>query len=488
MIDDATRAEIRRLFFGEHFKIGTIAAQMGLHHDTVRRAIDTDKLASRGKARPSALDPYIGFMRETLERYPRLTGTRLHQMLKARGYAGSAVQVRRKIRQLDLRPQPREAFFRLETLPGEQGQCDWGHFGSIRVGQTTRKLFALIIVLSWSRAIWAYFSLDQTLPSVIRGHKAAFAAFGGVPRTILYDNMKTVVLERDGDAIRFHPRFLQLSAHYLFAAHPCRPARANEKGKVERAIRYLRDSFFAGRHFADLDDVRRQFGSWRDHVAHRRQCPADETVTVAEALEAERPKLLALPVHGLDDADTRVTVARKQPYVVLDTNHYSIPWELVGKPVTLSATEDQVRILDGPDVVASHVRCWDRKQTVTDPAHLAGLSDFKRKAQSLCGRALLIDAVPQARALYQDLQARNEALGPHTRRLLGLLDDYGADLVAQAIERAIERGTPRADSVAYILERDVQRPAQPRLTPRFESDEAGELTIHNHRLEDYDDI
>lgn len=281
MIDDARRAEIRRLFFGEHFKIGTIASQLGLHHDTVRRAIDTDKLASRGKARPSALDPYVDFMRETLQRYPRLTGTRLHQMLQNRGYEGSAIQVRRKIRQLALRPRPKEAFFRLETLPGEQGQCDWGHFGTIRVGQAERKLFALVIVLSHSRAMHAYFSLDQTLPSVIRGHKAAFEAFGGVPRTILYDNMKTVVLERDGDFIRFHPRFLQLSAHYLFAAHPCRPARGNEKGKVERQIRYLRDSFFAGRHFADLQDVRTQFARWKADIAHRRTCPADETMTVA---------------------------------------------------------------------------------------------------------------------------------------------------------------------------------------------------------------
>lgn len=181
-------------------------------------------------------------------------------------------------------------------------------------------------------------------------------------------------------------------------------------------------------------------------------------------------------------------VARKQPYVVLDTNHYSIPWQLVGKPVTVSATEEEVRILHEADVVACHPRSWDRKQIISDPAHLEGLRDYKRKAQSLTGRALLFDAVPKARVLYQDLQQRNEALGPHTRRLLGLLEDYGPELVSKAVERAIERGTPRADSVAYILERDFGRPIQQELTPRFESEEAGELTIRNHRLEDYDDI
>jgi transposase len=433
MIDEATAAKIRRYYFGEHFKIGTICAQLGLHHDVVERVINLDGLATRGTARPSALDPYVDFMRETLERYPKLTGTRLHEMLRLRGYKGSAIQVRRRIRKLNLRPRVREAFFRLDTLPGEQGQCDWGHFGTIRVGGAERKLSALVIVLSWSRAIHCYFSLDQTLPSVIRGHREAFEAFGGVPRTILYDNMKTVVLEREGDAIRFHPRFLQLSSHYLFAAHPCGVARGNEKGKVERAIRYLRDSFFAGRHFADLEDVRSQFVSWRDRVAHQRRCPSKSELTVADALIEERDKLLLLPIHPFDDADTRPVFAEKQPYVIVDTNRYSIPWKHVGKPLTLSTTEHEVRILEGFELIATHKRSWERKQIITDSKHLEGLSGFKRKAQSLSGRALVLEAVPLAEALYQDLLSRNESLGSHTRRLLELIDEYGS--VARPPER-----------------------------------------------------
>lgn len=487
MIDDKKRAEIRRLFFGEHFKVGTISAQLGVHHSVVKRVINTDNMVSNTLIRPSALDPFVGFMEETLTRYPRLTGTRLHQMLKDRGYGGSVNQVRRRIRQLDLRPVPKEAFFRLETLPGEQGQCDWGHFGKISVGNTQRNLSAFVIILSWSRAIHVYFSLDQTLPSVIRGHAASFAYFGGVPRTILYDNMKTVVLERDGDSIRFHPRFMHLAGHYLFAAHPCRPARANEKGKVERAIRYLRDSFLAGRHFANLEDVRRQFETWRVEVAHKRRCPADETLTVAEALKLEREKLLPLPTHSINDAETRATVAKKQPYVALDTNLYSIPWELVQKPLTLSATEDQVRVIFEGEVVACHRRSWDRKQVFTDPNHLEGLSEFKRKAQSLSGRALVCDAVPEAEKLYELLLQRNESTGYHTRRLLKLVETWGPQIVALAVEQALLKNTPRADSVAYILEREFASNTPP-LPARFESKDAHTLSIKNHKLEDYDDI
>jgi transposase len=188
MISDEMRVRIRRLFFGEHWKVGTIAEQLGVHHETVRRAIDVDRLVARGNARPSDLDPFLDFIREQLKRYPKLTGTRVHEMLSARGYRGSVSQVRRRIRQLSLRPTPlSEAYFRLVTLPGEQAQVDWAHLGSIRVDLYERPLFALVMVLSWSRAVHAYFSLDQKFPSVLRGHVEAFSTFHGVPREILYD-------------------------------------------------------------------------------------------------------------------------------------------------------------------------------------------------------------------------------------------------------------------------------------------------------------
>lgn len=488
MIDEKTAAEIRRLFFGEHFKVGTISAQLGVHHSVVRRVIGTDTMVSRGAVRPSALDPYVGFMRETLERYPKLTGTRLHQMLVARGYEGTAITVRRRIRQLGLRPTAKEAFFRLETLPGEQGQCDWGHFGTIRVGNTERKLFALVIVLSWSRAMDVYFSLDQALPSVIRGHAKAFEYFGGVPRTILYDNMKTVVLERRGQAIRYQPRFLHLASHYLFDPKPCRPARANEKGKVERTIRYLRDSFLAGREFVDLDDLRHQFDRWRIEVAHRRTCQADRSLTVAQALEKERPRLLDLPDHRVDDALTRAVVARKQPYVRLDTNLYSVPWGLIGESMTLSATEDQVRVIHQGQVVACHTRCWERHRVMTESSHLQGLADYKRGAASLSGRDLVCHAVPQAAALFEALLERNESTGYHTRRLLKLIDLWGADTVAKAVTRALLRKTPGADSVAFILERDFGHDTPPTIASQFERTDVHRLSIKNHDLEDYDDL
>src|SRR4030095_1983533 len=174
MISLLQRAEMRRLFYAEHWPIGTIAEALGVHNAHARRA-----------------------------QYPRLPPPRLFAMLQDRGYPGSVIQVRRYVR--TVRPAARaEAFFRLETLVGEQGTVAWGNFGAIQIGRTRRVLSCFVLVLSWSRAVYARFALDQTLESFLRGHVEAFAALGGVPRTRLYDNLKSVVLERFGEHIRFH--------------------------------------------------------------------------------------------------------------------------------------------------------------------------------------------------------------------------------------------------------------------------------------------
>jgi transposase len=229
MIALELHAQIRRLFYAEHWRIDTIAAQLGVHHDTAHRAVESERFIRPGaQIRPSQLDPYKAFLAATLEQYPRLRATRLWAMVRDRGYPGSAIQVQRYVR--TVRPAARaEAYLRLDTLAGEQAQVDWGNFGQIRIGSTTRSLSCFVLVLSWSRACYARFALDQTLESFLRGHVEAFAALEGVPRTILYDNLKSVVLERVGDHIRFHPRLLELAGHYHFAPQPCAVARGNEK-------------------------------------------------------------------------------------------------------------------------------------------------------------------------------------------------------------------------------------------------------------------
>jgi transposase len=490
MISPELHAQIRRLFFAEHWRFNTIAAQLGVHHDTVRRAVESERFIRPGtQVRPSALDPFKAFITTTLEQYPRLRATRLWAMVRERGYPGSAIQVSRYVR--TVRPAARaEAFLRLETLAGEQAQVDWGNFGPIRVGATTRLLSCFVLVLSWSRACYARFALDQTLESFLRGHVEAFAALQGVPRTILYDNLKSVVLERVGDHIRFHPHVLELAGHYHFAPQPCAVARGNEKGRVERMIGFLRHAFFAARPFSSVADLNTQLTRWIAEVAHARPVPGRREQRVAEALAEEQARLLPLPEHPFPCDLLRAVHSGKTPYIRFDGNDYSIPHTLIRRPLTLVASEQTVRLLDGATEVARHARSYAREQRVEDDAHLAALVAEKRHAHELRGRDRLRAACPQAEAFLDALAVRGHPLASETTRLLRLLDQAGAAALDAALAEAVTRGAISAASVAHVLEHrrrarhqppllDLVLPADPRVR---------DLRVTPHALSAYDTL
>lgn len=254
MNDAELEAEIRRLHFAEHWSAGTIASNLTVHPDRVRRVLHLNERQPPAP-RPRQIDPFLPMVNEILERYPRLRATRIHLMLRERGFGGSARQVRRVVR--ELRPRRAEAFLLLRAFPGEEAQADWADFGLIPVGGTERRLSAFVMALSFSRALYVEFFLDQKIESFLLGHRRAFEYFGGVPRSVRIDNLRSAVLERRGSDVRFHPRYLELAGWYHFEPRPCRPARGNEKGRVERSIGFLRESFFAARTVTTVPDLNR---------------------------------------------------------------------------------------------------------------------------------------------------------------------------------------------------------------------------------------
>ena len=483
-------ARIRRLHFAEHWKVGTIAAELALHHDTVRRALALERVTGVGVARvrPTQLDAYKPFLLSVLEQHPRLTATRLHHMAEARGYAGSAIQVRRWVR--TVRPGPKaEAFLRRTTLPGEEAQVDWGHFGKVAVGNTHRALYCFVLVLGHSRGMYARFFLDMALESFLAGHVRAFEALGGVPRALLYDNLKSVVLERAGDAIRFHPRLLELAGHYHFAPRPCAPYRGNEKGKVERTIRYLRDSFFAARAFNGLDDLNAQLARWTQDIAHARTVPGDAGGrTVQQALEDERPRLLPLPANAFPTDVVRPVTSGKTPYVRFDGNDYSIPHTLVRRALTLVASDTRVRLVDGVHEVASHARTYDKGRTLEAPGHLAALAAQKARAHELRGRDRLRAECPHAEAFLYALSERDVSLSHHTGQLMKLLERHGARALDAALAEALARGALGAPSVAHLLDQGTRRRREkPPLAAVLSDDpRIAASRVVPHNLTDYD--
>jgi transposase len=484
-------ARVRQLYFGEHWKVGTIASELGLHADAVKRALETPRFGNRVEAlRPSMLDPFKPFVLATLDQHPRLRSSRLLQMLQGRGYKGGVATLRRYV--ATVRPASlSEGFLALETLPGEQGQVDWAHCGKLRVGEALRPLLLFVMVLSFSRRIFARFFLDAQMDNFRRGHVEAFEHFGGVPRELLYDNLKSVVLDRVGEHVRFHPQVLELASHYCYAPKPCAVYRGNEKGKAERAIQYMRTSFLEARDYRDLDDLNSQLQGWNRQVADVRLHPTDvEKRSVSECFEQEQPCLLPLPEHSFECDRVLPKRSGKRPYLRFDGNDYSIPHTLVRKPVTLVTSDKVVRVLDGDKLVAQHARCYDRRRRIEDPAHLQGLIDHKRAARQVTGRDRILSVSKHADGFYQQLALRGANIGAVTSRLLRLLDTYGAQTLDYALGEALSREAIGASAIAHLCEqrrrqqrRLVPLPPEPALHPRI-----AQLRVVSHDLHSYDSL
>lgn len=490
MIDAELDAEIRRLHYAEHWKAGTIASNLAVHPDAVRRALGLDqKKAPAPRPRPRLIDPFLPLVRETLERYPRLRATNIHAMLCARGFTGSARQVRRVVR--GLRPRTAEAFLLLRAFPGEEAQADWADFGLITVGRAQRRLSAFVMTLSYSRALYVEFFLDQKSESFLLGHRRAFEQFGGVPRAVRIDNLRSAVLERRGTEVRFHPRYLELAGWYHFQPRPCRPARGNEKGRVERSIGYLRESFFAGRTVTTVSDLNRAVWRWCDQVAGGRRWPDDPQRSVAEVFEEEQSRLLALPQHPLEIAHQCMVASGKTIYVRFDGNDYSIPPSVLGKDLSLLATDTLIRLLDGPVEIARHRRSWDRGERVTDPAHAQAVLAQKSRGLGHSARTPLEIAVPEVTAFvdaaFADGQHGTVAI---LNRLGSLLPLYGSAALAAALREALSRGTPTLASVDYLIEqqRRLARRHPPLPVDLGQRPDLAALHVSPHALDDYDQL
>ncbi|RZF23475.1 IS21 family transposase, partial [Paraburkholderia sp. UYCP14C] len=265
----------------------------------------------------------------------------------------------------------------------------------------------------------------------------------------------------------------------------------NEKGRVERAIRFARESFFAARKYADLDDLNAQAAQWCAGVAADRPCREDPAITVREAFEREKPSLLALPENPYPCELPLAVTAGKTPYVRFDLNDYSIPHTHVRRTLTVRADPHQVRILDGADIVAEHARSYDRGAQIEIATHIDALVEHKREARHHRGLDHLAHAAPATRTLMLRAAERGSNLGNITAQLLRLLDRYGAAELQAAIEETLASGAaPHQNPVRLALERRrAARGAPPPIAiklPEHVRDKDKRVTPH--RLDIYDQL
>jgi transposase len=478
--------EIRRLYYAEHWKVGTIATQLSVHGDVVRRVLGQLERAGPAQPRPRLVEPYADFIAETLGRYPRLRATRLHDMLRERGYTGSVRGLREYV--AEVRPRPsREAFLRVEPLVGEQSQVDWAHVGKVKVQGGERALWLFVVVLSWSRGMWGEFVFDTGAHSLTRSLVRAAEYFGGTTRQWLFDNPKAVVLERHGEAVRFHPALLEVAGHYRVQPRVCQVRKANQKGKVERSIRYLRERFLAGRTVHSVEQGNQELWAFLEEVAHARPHPTRPGRTVAECLAEEKPRLLPLPPTPASTDRVQPAHVDSTAFVRFDTNSYSVPALHAGTTLTLVADDTTVRLLEGAQEVARHTRCWGRRQLVESPSHRESLLALKRRARETKGQDRLRSAIPAVDSLFARWVEAGRNVGSLTARTLRLLDAYGDALLSEAVSEVLSRGTHDPGALAAFCEQRRRALGQPLPLEVSLGSHVPDRDVTPHPLERYDD-
>jgi len=442
------KSSLRRIEVELHVSRRTIRRVLA-KWEAERTAAGPSGLPAPPRRRKSLLDGYEDTIRELLERYPTIRGTRIHEELQRRGFQGRYTIVRDRVRQL--RPQPvRNPVVRFETLAGQQAQMDYAVYDIDFSDEGRRRVSLFSYVLSYSRRFYLHFGPSQDFETTVREHIRAFKYFQGVAASCLYDNQKVVVLHYEGGEPIFNPRFLAFATHYGFQPRLCMPKRPQTKGKIERPFFYVRTSLLNGRTFRSLDHLNEVTLWWLAHVAdvriHRetKQRPLDR---YAE----EQPHLLALPAQDYDVAPVVYRIVNVEGFISYRQNYYRVPWRCIGQALPVRLTEDEL-IVYSPDVkeLVRHrlvprsvigQRCEHAEHRPSD--------DPQQRLAMLRERFAELGPVAQR---FLDGLLRRQRFGKHqAQRVLALLGTYTRQDLLAALERAVHFGAYALSAVERIL-------------------------------------
>jgi transposase len=444
-----------------------IARELSLDKRTVYKWLAEERFRQRNTSRRSSkLDPFKNDIRRMLEAHP-YSARQILQRIREAGFDGGYTIVKDYVR--TIRPKRTPAYLTLSFAPGECAQVDWGSYGSVPVGNTRRRLSFFAMVLCYSRMMYLEFTVSQTMEHFLSCHQNAFRFFNGVPAKVMVDNLKSAVLKRAlGQAPVFNPRYLDFAGHYGFEIVPCNVGKGNEKGRVENAVGYVKKNFLSGLAIPDFNALNPEARIWLDTIANIRIHGTTREKPV-DLLAKERPFLQALPPHPFDCANIHAARASSQFRVVLDTNRYSVPARFAGAPVIVKAYPDRVCIYHQGDLIARHVRSYDRHQDMEDPDHPRALLAQRKKArdQKLFIRFLSISN--QAEAYYRQLEQRRMNPAHHVRKIVALSEIYPVTDVARAMADAFTYQAFSSEYIANLLEqrkRFTPRPGALHLTRR----------------------
>jgi transposase len=446
-------AEIRRLAEIEKLSGWAISRRLHCSRHTVAAALHLDQPPTRQvRPRASLLDAHKAKIDVLVAKYPDLSAVRIHEEI-ARGpdgYQGSTTVIRRYLR--TTRPARGRVYQEVHYEPAQAMQIDWGECGRVQVGATTRKVSVFVAVLCYSRLTFIEFALSQRKAEFYRSLVHALEFFGGSPRAVIFDNLKTAVLNGSGRAACFHPEFLALCGYFCLQPIACERRDPESKGITEGGVRYVKHNALAGRteELIRFEDYLALASYWRDQVANvrihetTRERPTDR-------FERERALLRPLPTIPFDTDEIVPAVVTPHARIKFDGNRYSTPPQWVRRPVSIRANRDEVRVLHEGQVVAQHVRSYERGQLIVLADHRSAALALRHRSRKTALEHAFDALGPEACQFHLHLRRQPVKTGVHLRRLLGLAQLYGAAELLSAMTRAMELAAYDAASVENLL-------------------------------------
>lgn len=482
MINRRTVFEIHQLQ-AKGFSVRSIGRQLQIDRETVTKYLaDPDPMVSTRTPKPSKLDPYGELINEMVEECPDVKAPVVLQRIRDKGFTGGITIVRDRLRALRGRMQNRQPFIRFESQPGEQIQIDWGHFSSLSYGENRRKLYALAVLEGHSRMLYVFFSHSQQQEYLHQGLVEAFNYFGGIPNEIVVDNMLTAVTERVGSIIRFNEAFLDFLGKFSITPRACTVRMPQEKGKVENAIKYIRQNFWPLRQFVDLTDVQSQVRHWLDTVANVRKHH-----TTGQRPVDRLQGLLPLPDILPDCRQVCSPLVHKDFGIRFDGNVYTVPPWTIGKHVVLKADTARVSVYFKDRLIACHSRCWDKKQRLELDIHKEQVKKIKKKLLQDRQVIVFLSLGETALRYLEQLSDSGLPIRKNITRLLSLQDEYGDISLLYGLKKAMEKKLYGADYVRNILYQEMT-PVTNHPPVQLKQEGLNDIRLTTPALADYDAI
>ncbi len=419
------------------------------------------------------LDEYRHIILGWFKEHPTLKAQQVHGWLRTRGLKISYPAVVKYTRAF--RKKVPRAYHQLTFLPGEEAQVDWCYINHPCLG----KLYCFVFILSYSRYLFAHVFPRSSFEFFIEGHLRTFSSMNGIPHSLRFDNLASVVLKRRPE-IQYNPRFLEFSRHYAIEIRLCNPGAGNEKGRVERAIRTIRETFLnTMEKYSSLKAMNQALHEWVDNknqTVHR----ATEKIP-ADLLKEE--KLRPLPEKPWNNVCIHPPVkTTKTAMMIFDTNCYSVPDYLVGKSLSIHSTPDKVMIYDGAKQVASHPRSFDRRRQIINPLHRSYCKlSVKAKIQRIH------EAIKNLHPAISDFLVKNQACGEDPQKtayeIFRLLKSHSRGMLISVASECLKKKSPRLRTLLSYLHIE---PAESE-TVQPQNGELLNISYKPRGLEEYDE-